>query len=315
MPRQQRLHVRDGMYYAELRCNGNATLFPGVSDHNDFEGLVRGALRDSDAQLHAYAWLPMSAYFLVQVADMPLGRIIQRITAPHSRSVNHRLDQRGHRFQHPYRSTLLNPGADVLEVVRHIHLMALEDNHETAGLLRPMNSHSAYLGGAMTPWLTMGIVRGLLHERGLSYRKEYRKLMLEVEPNLEPTRPGSEPALAFPGFNDAAFVRWLQERGQPVRASLQETVKSIALRLDLNVDDLSSISRRRDLSFGRAVVAWYATNEHIATLSEVARHFNRDPSTLSVGVSKHHRERPDLLHFSLNDFLSVAPIKKSRKAQ
>jgi hypothetical protein len=293
------------MYYAELRANSGAVLFPGGTDHGDFEGLVRGALRDSNAQLHAYAWLPMSAYFLVQVADIPLGRIIQKIAAPHSRSVNRRLGYAGHRFQHPYRATLLQPHVDALDVVKHIHLMALAENDATASLLQPMNSHSAYLGDSTTPWLTMGAVRGLLLGRGLSHRKEYRKLMQENELAFAPARLRNESDSMFRNSNDAAFLHWIRERSLPVRPSLEEIVAVTARRLDINIDELHSISRRRDLTLARATVAWYATNDQIATLSEVARHFNRDPSTLSVGVARHHKERPDLLHFSLADFLGA----------
>jgi hypothetical protein len=67
-----------------------------------------------------------------------------------------------------------------------------------------------------------------------------------------------------------------------------------------------SRSRQRQLALARALIAWFATERRICTLSEVARRLRRDPSTLSVAISRYRELRPDL--FKLNALHYLVPI-------
>jgi chromosomal replication initiation ATPase DnaA len=99
------------------------------------------------------------------------------------------------------------------------------------------------------------------------------------------------------------------------RLGLPELVREVADRFDVDPKHLRAISRRRHYSFVRAVIAWYATNAGIATLTEVARYFHRVPSTLSVAVIRYQREKPEFFVESLDDFLkTMAPPAASSGA-
>lgn len=309
MARAQRLHVRGGIYYVKLRVNGDGPLFPGSGDQREFESLVARALRRSGAELHTYAWLPASANFLIQVDNVPLGRIVQGIAGPYAKIVNQRLGQRGHRFEHPHGAILVQAGSDILKVVAHIHRMALESEQDSAAAMRAVSSHSAYLGERIIPWLTTEFVHELLRARGSTPRAGYRKLIRDDEPTFLAVSAKDGRGTRMHGVNETPFVRWLNERAQPPRTSLPELTDAIASRLGVDANELRSISRRRELSFARAVTAWYATNGSIATLTDVARHFDRDPSTLSVGVTRYVKEKPEFFLGSLDEFLRGAPLK------
>ena len=84
-------------------------------------------------------------------------------------------------------------------------------------------------------------------------------------------------------------------------AVLDRLIESVAARLNVRRDELQSRSRRRVLSLGRAVIAWHATRASIATLSEVARHLGRHPSTLSIAIERYRLRRPDLFGQALDD--------------
>jgi hypothetical protein len=133
--------------------------------------------------------------------------------------------------------------------------------------------------------------------------------MSEAEPAFLAVLAKSDRGTAYPGVNEAPIAHWLVERSRPRRASLQELVDALAIRLGIDAEEFRSISRRRELSFARAVIAWYATNGHVATLTEVARHLNRDLSTLSVAVARYHREKPAFFLSSLDEFLR-GPARK-----
>ena len=58
-----------------------------------------------------------------------------------------------------------------------------------------------------------------------------------------------------------------------------------------------------------ALIAWYATERRIAPLSEIARRLRRDPSTLSVGISRYRHRRADL--FDLERLHDLVPLTRS----
>ena len=71
-----------------------------------------------------------------------------------------------------------------------------------------------------------------------------------------------------------------------------------------------SNSRQREVTLARALIAWYATERRVATLSEVARYLRRDPSTLSVAVSRYRLCRPELFKLTaLHDVVPLAQIQ------
>lgn len=76
--------------------------------------------------------------------------------------------------------------------------------------------------------------------------------------------------------------------------SIDHLIDGVARILEVARADMLSASRRRRLSLARALVTWHATHSRIATLSEVARRLDRDPSTLLAAVERYRVQRPDL---------------------
>jgi hypothetical protein len=54
------------------------------------------------------------------------------------------------------------------------------------------------------------------------------------------------------------------------------------------------------------LITWYATERGVATLAEVARRLERDPSTLFVGVERYRNLRPEL--FNLTALPDTGPL-------
>jgi hypothetical protein len=93
------------------------------------------------------------------------------------------------------------------------------------------------------------------------------------------------------------------------RASFGDIIRTVTTRLGVDAEQVVSSSRRRDLTLARAVIAWYATERGVATLSEVAARFRRDPSTLSSAISRYRARRPELFRLTaLHDIASLAPM-------
>ncbi len=78
--------------------------------------------------------------------------------------------------------------------------------------------------------------------------------------------------------------------------SLDQVIDTVSCTLGVERSEVLSRSRQRRLSLARALITWYATERGVATLAEVARRLERDPSTLFVGVERYRTLRPELFN-------------------
>src|ERR1700727_3990293 len=88
--------------------------------------------------------------------------------------------------------------------------------------------------------------------------------------------------------------------------SLDQVIDTVSCTLGVERSEVLSRSRQRRLSLARALITWYATERGVATLAEVARRLERDPSTLFVGVERYRTLRPEL--FNLTALPDAGPL-------
>ncbi len=298
MARLPRLHVPGGFYYVLLRGNGSAPIFYDTEDRYEFSRLVAHALRRSRAHMHAYCWMANHVRFAVQISDVPLGRLVQRIAAPHSRRIHRKLRRSGHLFERSYRALLIDADKYLPGLVRHIHLTAVRSGLVADAADYAWSGHRAYLKLAKVPWLTTNVVLKMLGRRAGNPIEAYRKFVRDADEREDIAcfehRSTQEPRV----LGDERFISSLALRSRPrLRkkvGSIDQLIDGVARFLEVSRADMLSASRRRRLSLARALVTWHAIHNRMATLSEMARRLDRDPSTLLVGVERYRVHRPDL---------------------
>lgn len=308
MARLRRLHVPGGIHYVILHSNEGREIFSEPSDYEAFTKLVERCVRRCRARVHAFCWTPREVHLAVQVSTVPLGRLVQRLAGQHARAMNRKLGQHGHLFQQRYWAVLLQQQSDLPEVVRHIHLTPLRTGLVKDAIDYTWSSHNTYLGFAKIAWVTTSTVFRMLESPGRHRRQVYRQYMQDEAERLAVLL--AQPEVGANGRNlDAAFLSRLMPRRRPNRdpVLLDRIINSVALKLDVPREAMLSPSRRRSLSLARALVAWHATKNEVATLTEVAQWFHRNPSTLCVGVERYRRTRHDLFNEPINQLLDSAP--------
>ena len=295
MARLPRLHGPGGYYYVHLRGNGGQAIFHDTEDRYEFSRLVSKALRRSRAHIHGYCWMANHVRFAVQISDVPVGRLVQRIAAQHSRRIHRRLGGSGHLFERGYRALLIDGERYLHELVRHIHLTAVRAGVTADATEYAWSGHRAYLKLARVPWLTTNVVLKMIG--GTRNPVEaYRKFMAESDEQQDNERFERSSSREPRVLGDEEFLSSIAVKARPRRrmASIDQLIDSVAKMLDVPRNEMLSPSRRRRLSLARALVAWHATRGGVATLTEVARKLNRDPSTLFVAMERYRRERPDI---------------------
>jgi putative transposase len=309
MSRRQRLHVPGGTYYVVQRGSTTRPIFTQQQDYQFFEQLLATALRRTGARLHAYCWTPDAIHLALQIDSVSVGRFMQGITSRYARSIHARAAESGHFFRQRYKAILIDPDAYLLRLVRYIHHIPVMDSLSSDPGSYPFTSHVAYLGLTEIPWLTTRTALRMLH--GCDQNSEYAELMsaTPIEEDRALFEHGSKHDARIVASSE--FLENLPRHLRIYRSklTLEQIIQTVTCRLGVDREHVLSNSRQREVTLARALIAWYATERRVATLSEVARYLRRDPSTLSVAVSRYRLCRPELFKLTaLHDVVPLAQI-------
>jgi hypothetical protein len=169
------------------------------------------------------------------------------------------------------------------------------------------SSHRAYLGIAEAAWVSARAALATLDteqdptatfEQLVTHRPDARDIELFRSGGATTSR-----VIGGPEFQ-AGLPRHLRKYRSKI--SLEQIIGAVTQALGVEREHVMSSSRRRDLALARALIAWFAIERRVATLTDVARRLNRDPSTLSVAISRYSVSRRDL--FRLNSLHYLTPL-------
>lgn len=288
MPRRPRLFVPGACYHVTARGNHRQPIFRRLDDRRRLDEIVEAAVEASRARIHAYCWMTNHLHLLVQVSDLPLGVLMQRIGTSFARHIQKSVPTTGHLFENRYHALLVDVDAYFLELLRYIHL-----NPVRAGIVsRPeayrWSSHRVYLGRAESTWLTTDFALAMFDaEQGVARRR----LAKFVDARLDsPSEPGyyaghaRDPrVIGRDSFLDGLFKQTGVKASKP---SLDQIVREVCEKFGLDLDTLRRSSRVRKIVRARGFVAARACDDQIATLSEVAQFLGHSVSAMSRAKSR-----------------------------
>jgi REP element-mobilizing transposase RayT len=293
MPRQPRIHAAGAFYHVTLRGNHRQDIFFTPGDRELLEQISSEVIQRLQARIHAYCWMTNHVHLLVQVGDIPLGRVMLRIASRYARTVQSRFHTTEHLFERRYHALLIDVDEYLLEVLRYVHLNPVRARVVKTPDEYCWSSHLDYLGRRIQPWVTTDFILRMFHpqhELALTAYRRFIELSLhepadaaEALPNAGlPTAPGSDPRT-----ETQPSIPWMPKP----RTSLSELIEEACEQFKVTPDALRSVSRRRQLTRVRAWIAQRAISLGIASLSEVARTFGRGEASLRESV-RHHFDFP-----------------------
>jgi putative transposase len=291
MPRRLRVHVDGGVYHVTLRGNHQQDIFVAEGDRRLLNHIVRKALEKYDLRLHAYCWMRNHLHYLLQVERQPLSGAMRDISSEFARAMQAKLSTTGHFFERRYHAKLVGDDSYFMELVRYIHLNPVRANV----VARPddfrWSSHHAYVGGRAEDWVTTELALRLFGSTPSSARAAYVSFLANADGlEWEPTKhePGDQ---LWTEEKDEGLQRAkeLVQRSQPVK-SLDELILEACARFEIELSALGAPTRNGYASKVRAWIAHQAVEQHIATLSAVARVLGRSEATLREAIRKYPAE-------------------------
>jgi hypothetical protein len=230
---------------------------------------------------------------LVQIADRPLGKIMQRIAARYSRYRHKALNTSGHLFEQRHKAKLVEVDAYFLTLLRYIHLNPVKAKIVNDPSDYPWSSHRAFLGAESISWLTTDFGLSLFSDDIVLARSAYERFIFEPRDEDdgdldEESHPDDSRILGTDQF--IAKIPCVPHKPRSA-LTLDEFAVSLCAQHHLSTELLRSPSRARYLASIRVAFSVQAIERHIATLCEVARFLNRDPSSLTKLLARHESNR------------------------
>lgn len=288
MARKPRIHYPGACYHVILRGNAGQDIFFDEKDRNRFFFLIQEGIERFKHRIHAYCLMTNHVHMAVQVADVPLSRIIQNVSFRYTRYINHYRNRRGHLFQGRYQAILIDADSYLLELVRYIH-----NNPVRAGMVQTpdeynWSSHNAYLERMSAPWLTTGWVMSQFATQKKEAIERYKDFVLKSEDreHRKEFHHGSVDGriLGEDCFAEEALSRVSQEGSH--EATLEQVIQAVCAHYEISKDNLSSGSRQRRTSEPRSVVALLVRDSNHLSLTDLSRRFKRDLSGVSQSASR-----------------------------
>jgi REP element-mobilizing transposase RayT len=273
------------MYHVTLRGNHRQDIFFTPDDRQLLTCIVREILVDCDAQLHAYCYMTNHVHALLQVSDTPLSRIMLLVAGRYARAVQSRLETTGHLFEKRYHALLVDADEYLLTLLRYIHLNPVRANLAASPDAYPWSSHHAYLGNRCEPWVTTTFALRMFDAdrwRAIAAYKAFVSAMPARSPLLD--RNDRDPRILG---SDAFAQRVLGDHWRPrPEVALQKVINDACARFGVTEAELHSSSRLANVARARACIADQALCAGIASVSSLARYFNRDASSVRQALQR-----------------------------
>lgn len=286
--RKPRLHVPAAFYHVTLRGNHRQDIFFSPDDRIVMNDIVAEVVVRLGARLHAYCWMTNHVHLLVQVGEIPLGRIMLRIASRYARELQARFHTTGHLFERRYHAVLVDADAYLLELLRYIHLNPVRAQMAAAPVEYPWSSHHAYLGTRSDPWVTTDFALSLFHAERQQAIAAYDRFVHAgstcLDSPLQQRNPNDVRILG----SDAFAAKLLGSAWRPrSRKTLDELLDEACEHFDITRQALLSTRRDRQLTKARAWIAHQALTLRITSLSRVAQTLARHESSLRASVKLH----------------------------
>ncbi len=117
MARKPRLHVAGGLYHVMLRGNGGQAIFFADADRYHLYLLLQEGIERYGHRVHGFCCMSNHIHLAVQVADIPLAKIMQNLSFRYTRWINQRKKRVGHLFQGRYKAILVDAEGYLLQLV------------------------------------------------------------------------------------------------------------------------------------------------------------------------------------------------------
>ena len=324
MPRKARIDAPGALQHIIVRGIEKKPIFKDPIDHYNFLDRLGDILSDTSTPCFAWALQFNHFHLLLRTGLTPIAKVMQRLLTGYAMQFNRRYKRHGQLFQNRYKSFLCEEDVYFLELVRYIHLNPLRAGsvNDIKQLNKyPFSGHYVIMGQGELEWQNTDYVLGMFGDTEISARKAYLKFIAKgVSAGRRPELVGGGLVRSVGGWtalkayrnsglrikgderilggNDFV-VKTLQQANERLEEKtrlkstgpeLEDVIAKIAAYFNVEIEDLKSVTKDRQVSRARRVLCYLAVRKLAIRGADVARALKISPSTVSKAVIKGRKE-------------------------
>ncbi len=228
-------------------------------------------------------------HLAIQVGETPLSRIIQNISFRYTVWVNKHQQRTGHLFQGRYKAILVDGDAYLLELVRYIHLNPVRATMTCSPEEYSWSSHQTYCGEKDLPWVTTDWVLSQFSIKEHKAQKLYRQFINDGLSSGHCEVFNQRGQVDNRVMGDERFaeqaLRAANDRLE-VKIDLEQFLSTVSRYYKMDIGRLRVAGKTRKATEARAVTALLIQEYGCGTLTELARIFDRDVTSLSSAARR-----------------------------
>lgn len=284
-------------------------IFSRPEEYARFNELLPISLAACDTKLLGYCWLPESVHLVIEIGERPVADFMRDLMWRYSRSAWQRGEEDRPWFRERYHATLVQAETYLEGLTRYVHYLPVRAGLAASPSDYQYSSHPAYIGRRSKPPVRTRRLLGLMGCQG-GDRTAYLRAMTEAPPPsscklFERGAPGTPGVIGDERFlSNSSIQRPRRATSAPARI-IEKLIAEVAERQGVNVGEVCSRSRRRELVMARAQIVWLALRLNLGSLTNICRYLHHSPSAMSRAVSRYRNSRPELF---TNSYFAAARL-------
>lgn len=279
MPRKPRIHYPGALYHVMVKGNNGEKVFFNELNKNKYLGTIALYKAHLGFKLYAFCVLDNHAHLLIEVQDVALSQIMQRIQQVYTQWFNRKYQRTGHVFQQRYKALLCNKDDYYLQLIRYIHNNPVRANLQE-GIEYKWSSHLYYIGNRKGSLVNTFEPLSLFSENEQEALRQYMLFMNQDSENL------GLKSIQIPQSDVELAARDNINKRESL--SLDEIISRVCINENVNISDLLKRTKVQQISDIRKAIVLISSSTNITNAS-VAQKLNLSPSMISKirsGTSK-----------------------------
>ena len=323
MPRQARLDAPGTLHHVIIRGIERKRIVDDDNDRQDFVSRMGNLSSETDTAIYAWSLMSNHAHILLRSGAVGLPKFMRRLLTGYAVYYNHRHLRHGHLFQNRYKSIICEEDVYFKELIRYIHLNPLR-----AKFVKNMSElnryrwcgHAVVMGTVKNEWQDRDYVLRWFEKKQGAAKRAYQKYMIEgIEQGRRPDLVGGGLIRSMGGWSEVISMRKLgikelsderilgsgdfvnevvneankvlryQFAGRERAEKIEQYIRDLCQKEEVNIEELRSGSRRPKVSRIRRRLATELVETHGAPLAEIARRVGVSTSAISKAIKRANR--------------------------
>ncbi|WDV46790.1 transposase [Clostridiaceae bacterium M8S5] len=271
MARKPRIHYDGALYHVICRGNNKNYIFADNEDKEKYKELLKNYKKRYNYKIYAYCIMGNHVHILIEVAKIPLSKIMQGIQQVYTQYYNKKENRSGHVFEQRYKANLCDKDEYLFSLIRYIHQNPIRADIEE-GLSYKYSSHNNYINAKSEKTVDLEYPLSLFGEKVKEQITEYKKFIEVTEENIQVLKTEElMPVIIKKEFEDMEDKKY----------TIDQIIEKVCKYYDVEREEVNLKIRKEKFVKARKAIIYLAKKYTDITNKKLSQILNIAESTIS----------------------------------